>query len=79
MLAEFSEIEGVTYSDLSIEYKVALLYSRGTSFRQIEEQLGIHRMYVKRNIMKALNVWIKSQQIDVLEAEKREEAPIPAT
>jgi len=61
-LAEFSEVEGVTYSDLSIEYKVALLYSRGSSFGNIEKELGIPRVYVKRNLMKVLKSWLGLQQ-----------------
>ena len=63
----------------SEEYKVALLYAQGRSFRDIEKELGVHRQTVKRTLQKVLNVWIKSQQIEVLEAEKREEAPISVT
>ncbi len=78
-LAEFTEIEGVVYSDLSIEYKVALLHSQGRSFRDIEKDIDIPRVYVKRNLQKVLKSWLGLQKLNVLEAEKSREAPIVAT
>jgi len=67
------------YSDLSIEYKTALLYGWGGSFGNIEKELSIPRVYVKRNLQKICESWLGLQRLNILEAEKREEAPISIT
>lgn len=68
-LEEFSETEEVTYSDLSVEYKVALSYVRELSYPKIAKELEIHKEEVRRAIKKVLNAWIKSQKIDVVKEE----------
>lgn len=78
-MAEFTEIEGVIYSDLSLEYKVALRYSQGNSFGDIGKELDIPKVYVKRNLQKVLKSWLGLQKLKVLEAEKSRQAPMIAT
>ena len=73
-LAEFSETEGVVYSDLSLEYKVASLYANGKSMCAIAKEMGLHRQHIKRAFQKVLKAWLKSQKIDVLLAESEEKA-----
>ena len=45
----------------------------------IEKELDIPRVYVKRNLQKVLKNWLGLQRLNVLEAEKSVEAPIVAT
>jgi len=72
-LAEFSEIEGVMYSDLSLEYKVALRYDQDKSMPKIAKELGVHKEVVRRAIKKVLRAWLKSQDIEILAREKERE------
>lgn len=72
-LADFSEIEGVIYSDLSLEYKVALRYIQDTSMPKIAKELGIHKEVVRRTFKKVLKAWLKNQDIEILSREKEQE------
>ena len=67
------------YSDLSIEYKTALLYSQSKGFMDIEKELRIPCVYVKRNLMNVLKNWLGLQRLQVLEVEKSRQAPIVVT
>ena len=72
-LAEFSEVEGVVYSDLSLEYKVALMYVENNSMPKIAKELGVHKEVVRRTFKKVLGAWLKSQDIEILARENERE------
>lgn len=68
-LAEFSETEELTYSDLSIEMKVAISYREGMSFGKIGKEYNLHKEEVRRIIKKVLESWIKSQRVEIVREE----------
>lgn len=68
-LAEFSEKESLTYSDLSVEYKVALSYVEGKSFGSISKEFGLHKEEVRRTVKKVLRLWIESQRVELVREE----------
>lgn len=65
-LAEFSEIEGILYANLSEEMKCVQLYVEGVSMPSIQKKLGIHRFQVGRNIRKVLKAFLEREQIQVV-------------
>ena len=68
-IAEWSEFEGIVYSDLAEEIKVATLYGEGYSMNKIGKSLGLHDETVKRHIRKVLNAFIKQERIEIVNKE----------
>lgn len=70
-LAEFWEFEGMAYSDLSEEMKVAKAYSDGFSYSWMRDNLKIHPERAKRHIRKVLKAFIEREKIEVVNTPNR--------
>lgn len=76
VLAEWSNVEDIRYSDLSLEQRIARQYAEGISFTKMARELDMHQEQVKRNLRRYLKETFKKSPLRVKEPEPLQEIPL---